>query len=373
MRKLAILVLSLILCISLFPLSAFATGETFGLTLHFGDQKMTLSGQTSYTLPEVSAPTGQSLAGWYAEATDDKAAVFLPVGATVTADIATELTAVFVGMKTRTDAELRLVEGEQGLRFYTDIVLSDFVKLCDIATVSVGTLIIPEEYLLLTDDVLTHAAVMEKTRYKRYVDVVAEGAFAQTAVTYTVAGSIVGILPQNTDREFCAAGYLKLTYTDGSEGYVYSSTRAMGSCSLYKKAVAAFSDRADVQDSKYTNRSTYGFSPYTADELTYLQSVLDSVVNLTFVQVDGVWVPQILPVSPAYTAPFTVTGTKNKEHEFFCLMVREGVDYRFDEDFYILLEDGALRAIGGSSTASRYKILATSNGRVMEVDFNAYG
>jgi hypothetical protein len=202
---------------------------------------------------------------------------------------------------------------------------------------------------------------------------VASGPFSQTAVTYTVAGSIVGILPQNTDREYCAAGYLKLTYTDGSEGYVYSSTMANGSCSLYKKAVAAFSDRADAQGGKYTNRSTYGFSPYTADELAYMQSVLDSVINLTFVQVEGVWVPQVLPVSPAYTAPFTVTGTKNQEHAFFCLMVREGVDYRFDEDFYILLENGVLRAIGGSSTASRYKILATSNGRVMEVDFNAYG
>ena len=147
---------------------------------------------------------------------------------------------------------------------------------------------------------------------------------------------------------------------------------ASGSCSLYKKASDAFVDRSDSQSGAYVNRSEYGFSPYTGDELSFMKSVLDSVINLTFVEVNGQWVPQILPASPAYVAPFTVTGTKNAENEYFCLMVREDSDYRFDEDFYVLLENGVERAIGGSETANCYKILTKSNGKVMEVDFNAY-
>lgn len=372
MRKLAILVLSLVLCLSALPLTVFASEDSFVLKLHMGEQSLDMPAASSHVLPQPTAPEGKVFAGWYAEATEDKAMVFLPAGATVTKDIATELTALFVGMTTRVNAELRLTAGDEGVRFITDMNRDDLDVLSDYTTIlSMGTLIVPEIYLLLTKGVLTHAAIERNpVRYNKYLDVVTTGAYAETRRTYSIAGSVSKIPSKKLYTDFAGVGYLKITYTNGSEGYVYSLFSTEGETKLYPLAVNAFGDRADQQSETYAYRTSAGYSPYSTSELTFMKSVLDRVINLDFVKEEGKWVPVINPNIEAYDAPFTVTGTKNSEFTYFFLMVKDGTDYRFNKDFFILLENGKLRYIYDGSSSDLCRIPPESQGKVMTVDFN---
>ena len=239
MRKFAILVLSLILCLSALPLTVFAEADSFTLILHAGETDLTHTGSSSYVLPTPGAPAGKTFAGWYASATADKGAVFLPAGATVTEDIATELTAVYIAMATRNDAELRLTAGDEGVRFVTDINRDELAVLMERGVVvSMGTLIVPDVCLLLTKGVLTHAAIERNpANYNTYLDVVTTGAYAETRNTISIAGSVSKIPAKKLYTEFAGVGYLKLAYTDGSEGYVYA---AMGEGETRLYALSAY-------------------------------------------------------------------------------------------------------------------------------------
>lgn len=365
MRKIAILVLSLILCLSVLPLTVFAQEDNFTLTLHVGDTlHQTNTGSSSYVLPPFST-TGKVLAGWYAPATEGKAAVFLPVGATVTKEIATELTALFISMVTRADAELRLTAGDEGLRFVTDINRADMETLSAYATVlSMGTLIARKNTLPSSENALTHGEI-EKNGTK-HLDVVTAGAYTESRYTYTIAGSVSQIPKNKIYTDFLGVGYLKVSYTDGSEGYVYADFSTEGQTKVYPLAVNAFGDRSAAQDDTYAHKSSSGYSPYTATELAFMKDILDSVINLSF---DANGNPVIHPNIEAYEAPFTVTGTKKDEFERFYLTVKEGSDYRFDSNFHVLLDNGIVRHIYNGSTSKWFRILPGSAGKLMEIDF----
>ena len=378
MRKFAILLLSLILCLTALPLSVYASATTgFTLTLMVDGTAQTHSGSSSYILPTADAGEGKTFAGWYAPATDDKAKVFLPAGAAVTEDIATQLTAVFLRMETRADAEIRLTDGDEGVRFVTDINRDDYTLLSTYGTiVSLGTLIVQEVSLLLTNNVLTHEAMgkVTDTRYSKYLDVVTQGSYTETRNTFTIAGSVSQIPSKKLYTEFAGVGYIKMIYSNGAEGYVYADHSTDGETKLYPLAVAAFGDRTDAPDIDHPNKTNAGYSPYEPSQIAFMQTVLDRVINLTFVNKNKA---VILPDVKAYNAPFTITtASKNDGWAYIELSVKAGSNYRFDEDFYILLENGKLRYIYDKDTYVYEKdslcaIDPRAAGKSMAVDFEA--
>ena len=386
MRKFAILLLSLVLCISMFPIAAYATSAaSYVLTLHIGSLPLELPAAPSHTLPRPSAlNAGEVFAGWYAPATGNKAAVFLPAGATVTEDIATELTAVFVRMSTRADAEVRLVDGDEGVRFVTDINREDFARLALYSTaLSMGTLIVRKEsYNLVqsaywrpqTNGVLSHETVaILGAPWNNYLDVVTTGSYTETRNTFSIAGSVSQIPSKMLCQNFVGVGYVKLTYTNGAVGYVYADYSTEGETRLYALAATAFGDRVAVQDEEHPYKTAAGYTAYDPSQIAFMQGVLDRVVNLTFVRENNTWKPVILPNVKAYNAPYTiVSSANNNEFARFVLVVKQDRDYRFDEDFFILLEDGNLRYVYEKESYvvnDICSILPEDNGRVMTVDF----
>ena len=380
MRKIAIFVLSLVLCLSLCPISVFAADESFVLKLHIGEQAtITMPSAPSHTLPTPDAPEGKVFAGWYAAATDDATAVFLPAGATVTKDIAVELTALFISMNTRSDAELRIVEGDEGVRFVTDINRDDMELLTAQTTVlSMGTLIIREESHMLitgpywgaiTGGVVSHDTLrMLVSPYNKYLDVVTTGPYSETRRTYSIAGSVSHIPSKKLYSGFVGVGYLQLAYTDGSTGYVYANFDTEGETKLYSLAAEAFGDRANERDDTYPYKTSAGYSPYTDSQLAFMKGVLDRVVNLTFVEKDGATVPVILPNIPAYTAPYVIVSSRfSVEFEYY-LLVAQG-DYRFDEDFAILLNNGEKCFVYNGTRTGICDVDPQNDGKTMAVDF----
>lgn len=96
-------------------------------------------------------------------------------------------------------------------------------------------------------------------------------------------------MDENYSRAYAGIGYLKLTYSDGSQGTIYSDFHyADNSRNIYDVIFSAYEDRAPGYDYIVpigTHGSTYSasHSPYTVSQLDVMKTFLDSVaaVKLT--------------------------------------------------------------------------------------------
>ena len=362
MRRILYFALSLMLLLTLFTLAIAAEGGE--LTLRNGEEcEAHAAGEP---LPAPTAAEGSVFVGWYAEATDTLQASFLPAGAIAPADGQTEYRALFVAMAVREGSELRLEEGKEGLRFLTDIALVDLEALREAATkVEFGTIIAPGSYVKKAKGVLTPEALAAAGKTK-YLDVATPGAYKKTEDTFTIAGSVSRVLDKNANLEFYAAGYLSITYTDGTVARVYAPHNATGTHRFYAQIVAAFGDRVKTEDDTHKTETEQGYSPYTEDQLSYMEAQIDKVVNVIYVS-QGSKKPLIAQIQPnidAYDAPFT--ATYNEDRGYFLLKVKDGEDYRFDRDCKVLI------VYGGEIPLDNKSFVTISNeGKQMVIAFDS--
>ncbi|MEE1003704.1 MAG: hypothetical protein U0L17_08215 [Acutalibacteraceae bacterium] len=195
-----------------FTLDAGSKGATVDVDLYIGDvygvvvskepeYSVTIDGEnkgnfSSYTFPESSA------AGFiaYTDGTNYYAA-----GDTVIITEAKDFTTVAYGaLKMEEGASIRL-GAVNGMRFYTPINAAKIAELTGMgATVELGTLIAPKD---LVGEGLTFD--LPKANYAD-VPFTSKTYFTETGFK-GVVGSIVGIKPTNTTREFVGRGYIKVT------------------------------------------------------------------------------------------------------------------------------------------------------------------
>ena len=265
MTRAVAFMLSLLL---LFPLILIPTAAEDPVTV--------TAGAGTVLAAPADIPQGKSFVGWGAEG------VFLPAGATYSGE-ETVLTAVFVGISTRPAEKIR-TETKMGLRFLTDINKADLAVLKTYTAVLFGTYITLADYVNNAGGVLTPAAL--SAAGMGYLETKTDKFYTETDTVGTVAGSLVDVQMKHYYREFQAAGYIEVTYTDGTKGAVIAP--AGERVRLYDKAISAFADRTDAADGNHPNAVTYGgYSAYSNDQLTYFCQVMDCVVDVRRFYVGG--------------------------------------------------------------------------------------
>ena len=308
------------------------------------------------TLPDPeNVPEGKVFAGWGGDG------VFLSAGATYRQEGSATLQAVFVGISTKPDAKVR-TETEIGLRFLTEIDRSDLAALKQYTPVTYGTYIAPADYVEAANGVLTPAAL--QAAGKTYLETTTDQLYAETDTVATVAGSLVNVLQQNQYREFCAAGYIRVQYTDGS---VANLTAPAGAgVRLYDQALTAFCDRTEAADATHTTQTAHGtYSPYSAEQLAYFSAVMDCVVDVTRFVVDTNNLDTVGPAADLYgymPTAYRVTY----EMGGFVFTVNDGATFRFDRDLgavYAIRNEVRTRLTAPGKTS--YQI--TNNGCALTV------
>ncbi|MBR2336999.1 MAG: InlB B-repeat-containing protein, partial [Clostridia bacterium] len=150
---------------------------------------------------------------------------------------ATELYAVWIGFDMVDGASVRLVTNSSGIRFTTEIDSAGYNMLGDYL-LSVGTLVVPTEYLAYTEFV--HSSF--KDGY--YIDKETEKWIENGGdkATWSYAAAFVNISVNQYARSFSARGYLKINFTCG-EGYVYTPyDEELNARSIYSVATLAYND-----------------------------------------------------------------------------------------------------------------------------------
>lgn len=165
---------------------------------------------TSIVMPEGTV-AGKLFAGW-----SDGENLYA-AGSTVEIAQDTTFTAVGVEAATQDGAAVRLLT-PTGLRFETRINKADYDAIAALgATVKTGTLILPNDYLT-GDIVLTKESL--DANDKIYLDIENSGwynaATAEADGYYQYFATIANIKTKNYTREFVSAGYLEISYADGS-------------------------------------------------------------------------------------------------------------------------------------------------------------
>ena len=336
MKKLIALILSLCMLLSVVGITA-AADAGFTLTLEGEGAPAPLTGAVTYTLPTPVAPEGKVFAGW--QGMHNEQNVFLPAGAEITLTADATLTAVYVGMRMRSLPEIRY--GIEGLRFLTDVSKADLNALQFLTTVGFGTLIAPQDHLK-AGQFLTHATL--NAAEKDFLDVETAGAYAETDETFTLAGSIGHVKTQNFCRVFLGAGYLSLTYTDGSTGYVYAPVK-----------------QSDTQPYLYRLAST-AFEARSAQERVFLTQVFDAVVDLTLtcdannhITAFACGPLQATSYEPAYGVKY------EKNNERIVVTVKEGRSLDYNTDYAAIILDGLVYDVAFDRNFKDVSI--ASNGR----------
>lgn len=360
-KRIIAVVLSLCL---LLPAAALAVSAEVGYTLTLlgeGDP-VECNGATAYTLTKPNAtPEGKVFAGW--QGTLGGAQVFLPVGAEVTLTEDATLSAVYVGIEMRSAPQIRY--DINGLRFLTKIDRADLTALQHYTTVGFGTLIAPQNHLAKNKS-MTHANFAATG--KAYLDVVTAGEFAKDETTFWLAGSIGHVREKNFCRTLLAAGYLSVTYTDGSTGYVYAPVKGSDRGNyLYTFALADYTNRTVKPDASHPNAVEGGYSPLNAAQLSFLERVLDTTVNITLTGSASDPTVTLGPRLDYYTVPFA--AAYDKRMEWIVLTVREGETYRFTEDYQSLILDGMVVQAGRDENSD---FAFNENGTKMFIPYGEY-
>lgn len=166
-----------------------------------------------------------------------------------------------VSLEMRPGANLRLDE-PAGLRFTANIFgLEATLAASYVASVDLGVLICPTDYILLTD--FTEEALDSEN--KAYLDI--RGEYLQQVgnddnAYYTLSAVISGISKENYNRLYSARAYADITYIDGTLMRVYSDyDRELNSERLYSIAKKVLTNSSEL----------------TEEQTSYLNMVISSV------------------------------------------------------------------------------------------------
>lgn len=208
---------------------------------------------------------------------------FIPGSGTLTFNAGDEAvydTPVYLSVTASGDASVRFTSGSTGMRFTTNVPLADWEALSAVATLERGTLIVPEMYVDRIGGKLTHAA-LDAAEAQR-LDVKATDWYTSDETTGTFAGSIANIKTKNHTLNFTAAGYVKVTYTNGSVAYFYAKDATSNIRTIYTLAYEAMHDRKSAAEGDYTFEvSTGSYSKYNAYQIGVLKAFLAPVIALS--------------------------------------------------------------------------------------------
>ncbi|MBQ9801750.1 MAG: hypothetical protein IJW51_01595 [Clostridia bacterium] len=176
----------------------------------------------------VPAPAGTKAAsciGWQAK--NASGTVFLPVGATYSyqAGEALVFTPLYLTFTTHEEVTLTEVENESGMQFTTSIAASEWTALFGAATaLTRGTLILPVADLATLEGGLTHASLADEN--KQAIDIVTRSWLLESDTTLVFSATVKNSLLTDLTQKYTAVGYVKISYTNGTEAYVYAGYQA---------------------------------------------------------------------------------------------------------------------------------------------------
>ena len=174
----------------------------------------------------VPSPAGTKAAlcvGWKAEA--EGGHVFLPIGATYSYEAGENksFTPVYLHFTTDSKASLILTDTMDGILFTTTVHKSEWDRLAALApSLSRGTLVLPAADAQGVGT-LTHEALTSMSLPLQFLDMPADAWSAEEESTLTFAAPFTNISVENYATNYTALGYVKITYTDGSERYAYAT------------------------------------------------------------------------------------------------------------------------------------------------------
>ena len=195
-------------------------------------------------------------------------------------------------------AELRVDDSSAGLRFLATVSDADYKNILTMigegklggATVTLGTLIVPQQYVIDMGGTLTHASLAEAKLES--VDVTSDITAGEGGAlnwykfdgTYGyLAGSIDRILENNYNTKFVGRAYAKLT-VDGADYYVYANDKDATGVAMYEKAIVALNDCYDAPKEGYPNEvetvKGKAYSPYTEAQRTILKGYVINVLEV---------------------------------------------------------------------------------------------
>lgn len=234
MRRI-LLVALLLLCFALLiscnrssEKSAIVFGENGVITK---EVKTEIAG--TVTLPAPAGTRARYCIGWYCKSGDDT--VFLPVGASYAyeAGESKSFTPLYFHFTTAKETTLDTVAMGGGITFSSTIERADWTKLTSITeNVSCGTLIAKVSDVSALDS-FSHAALTEAKKAPA-ADLTADAWQAESEQALTFDATLTEISDEDIVTPYTAIGYIKITYTGGSDGYVYAEYAQNGapSCAL---------------------------------------------------------------------------------------------------------------------------------------------
>ncbi len=174
----------------------------------------------------VPAPAGTKAAlcvGWQAKG--ENGTIFLPIGATYTyeAGESKSFTPVYLHFKTDFAASAILTDTESGICFTTTVNKADWNVLAAAATsIARGTLVLPTTEAQALRTPFTHEVLASLSVELRVTDIPADTWSAEGDDTFTFSAPFTSISESDYTQNYTALGYVKITYTDGSERYAYA-------------------------------------------------------------------------------------------------------------------------------------------------------
>ena len=174
-------------------------------------------------------------------------------------------------------ASIRLVDGDVGIRFMSNVSADLIAALEEMGATDVtyGTIILPTDYL---DGLATLSIDLLDQKGIQYMDIPAVDGIVENADgSLTIRAAIVGIKEWNIDREFSALVYAKYNFADMEITYVSSYCKDDNSRSLSGLAYTAlYEDLSDVQEGYYLYEveGSDKYSRYTSDQQKLLKDIL---------------------------------------------------------------------------------------------------
>lgn len=231
MRRLSIIAL-FILCLLLL---ISCTGEKDS-TVSFGEAGIfaAQADTTEAGSVRVPSPAGTKAAlcvGWQAQS-ENGTTIFLPVGATYHYEAGENrnFTPVYFRFTTQSNATALLTDAENGICFNTTVSKADWNALASVAPhIARGTLVLPTTQAK-TVSRLTHEAIAPFGEDLQVADIPSDAWSTESDSAFTFSAPFVILRANDAISDYSAlianytaVGYVKISYTDGSEAYVYAS------------------------------------------------------------------------------------------------------------------------------------------------------
>ena len=219
---------------------------TYKLTIENGKTVESVY-ESSYVLPELNPveynQEGKVLVGWTTDPSTFN--TLYPVGYELQLTGNTSIHPVWIGFSMKDGAAVRMVEGEDGIRFTACVEggIYDAGVTLQLIT-EIGMIVAPTDYLVkksLTHELGAGNYIARKT--EKWQDDVSD--------TRIYSAAFINIGYDQYVRDFSARGYMKIAYTSGA-GYIYTDYDEVNhSRSIYDVATMALKDNVTstvVQD-----------------------------------------------------------------------------------------------------------------------------